>query len=140
MGKLKKQTLALVFYFFIMYNKNKRFVQEVCTMQLQDRGTKKWVSLMLPEHVEMLKEVFIEYKEKPQLDGQEKEMIDQTLKWALETKEEIEITYFDDGFYKKYRGKLQRIDQWRGYIILFQAGGVRISLQDIISIEKLMQH
>jgi len=109
-------------------------------MQLQDRGTKKWVSLMLPEHVEMLKEVFIDYKEKPVLDLQEKERIDRTLKWAIETKEEIEITYFDDGFYKNYRGKLQRIDQWRGYIILFQAGGIRISLNDIISIERICQH
>lgn len=106
-------------------------------MQVQDRGTKKWVSLMLPEHVEMLKEVFIEYKEKPELDMQEMEKIDETLKWALETEGEIEVTYFDGGFYKKHRGILKQIDQWRGDIILFQAGGMRIALDDIIDIKRM---
>ncbi|HLR63996.1 MAG TPA: YolD-like family protein [Pseudogracilibacillus sp.] len=109
-------------------------------MQVQDRGTKKWVSLMLPEHVDMLKEVFIDYKKKPVLDMQEMERIDTILKWALDTNEEIEITYFDGGFFKKHRGRLKQIDQWKGYIILFQAGGLRISLDDIIDIEKGIQN
>ncbi|GIP64468.1 hypothetical protein J32TS6_30230 [Virgibacillus pantothenticus] len=40
---------------------------------VNDRVTIKWTSIMLPEHVEMLEEVWKEqeYKEKPILDEQQ---------------------------------------------------------------------
>lgn len=106
-------------------------------MKVQDRGTNKWVSLMLPEHVEMLKEVFVEYKEKPTLDEQQMIEIDQTLKYALVEKVDITMTYYKQGNFKKISGKLQRIDQWRGYIVLLNEYGHRISLGDVVQVELL---
>lgn len=60
-------------------------------MKIHDRGTMKWVSLMLPEHVEMLKTVFVERKEKPLLDEQKMVEIDRILKYAIEHEVAIEI-------------------------------------------------
>src|SRR5699024_11303230 len=68
-------------------------------MKVKDRGTMRWVSLMLPEHVEMLNEVFIEYKEKPVLDEQKMSEIDRTLKYASKHRAPLEMTYFYSGEY-----------------------------------------
>lgn len=103
-------------------------------MKVHDRGTMKWVSLMLPEHVELLKEVFVEQKEKPILDEQKMSEIDKTLKYALKNRINIKMTYFNDGDYSTLSGKLAEIDQWRGYIVLRNEDGFNISLTDIIDV------
>lgn len=103
-------------------------------MKVCDRGTKKWVSLMLPEHVEMLEHVFVEYKKKPVLDEQQMEEIDQTLKYALKTNVDIEMTYYNDGDYMTVRGRLAQIDQWRGYIVLLNEDGFTVSLSNIMNV------
>src|SRR5690625_2638339 len=100
-------------------------------MKVHDRGTMKWVSLMLPEHVEMLKGVFIERKEKPILDEQKMTEIDHILKYALEHQTNVAMTYYDDGDYVTVRGKLEEIDQWRGYIVLRNENGHELSLSSI---------
>lgn len=104
-------------------------------MNVRDRGSIKWVSLMLPEHVALLQEVFVEYKEKPKLDEQKMAEIDRTLKYALQFQALIEMTYYDRGDYKKITGKLAKIDQWRGYILLEHEDGQRISLSNIIDVQ-----
>ncbi len=104
-------------------------------MKVHDRGTMKWVSLMLPEHVEMLKDVFVEYKEKPILDEQKMMEIDQTLKFALEHQVVIEMTYYHNGDFLTLRGKLDKIDQWRGYIVLKNEDGFHVSLSSIVDVE-----
>lgn len=104
-------------------------------MRVCDRGTKKWVSLMLPEHVEMLDEVFVERKEKPKLDEQQMIEIDQKLKYALNEDVNLEMTYYDNGNYETVRGKLNQINQWQGYIVLLNEDGVTISLSNIIDVE-----
>lgn len=102
---------------------------------VHDRGTMKWVSLMLPEHVEMLKEVFVERKEKPILDEQKMAEMDRILKYALKHQAAIEMTYYHDGDFLTLRGKLAKIDQWRGYIVLHNEDGNHISLSSIIDVE-----
>lgn len=104
-------------------------------MRVQDRGTIKWVSLMLPEHVEMLNEVFVEYKEKPILDEQKMVEIDRTLKYALKHRSPIEMTYFYSGEYRTVVSRLAKLDQWRGYILLQNEDGQKISLTDIIDVQ-----
>lgn len=104
-------------------------------MNVHDRGTMKWVSLMLPEHVEMLQEVFKEYKEKPLLDEQKRIEIDQKLKYGLKYQVNMEMTYYSDGEYLKLYSKLERFDQWRGYIVLANENGLQIPLNDIIDVE-----
>lgn len=106
-------------------------------MKIHDRGTMKWVSLMLPEHVEMLKTVFVERKEKPLLDEQKMVEIDRILKYAIEHEVAIEITYYDDGEYVTTQGKLEQIDQWRGYIVLKNEHGIQIPLANVIDVETI---
>lgn len=103
-------------------------------MKVHDRGTMKWVSLMLPEHVELLKEVFVEYKKKPILDEQKMMEIDQMLKYALTYRAQIEMTYYHDGELLTLSGKLMEIDQWKGYIVLKNEDGFTVSLSDIVDV------
>jgi len=103
-------------------------------MQVQDRGTMKWVSLMLPEHVELLKEVFVERKDKPTLDEQKMTEIDQTVKYAIKHHAPLEMTYFYNGRFEKIVSRLEKIDQWRGFILLKNEAGIKISLSSLIDV------
>lgn len=42
---------------------------------VNNRGTKKWTDMMMPEHVEKLKEVLVSYENRvsPGIDAQQKE-------------------------------------------------------------------
>lgn len=66
---------------------------------IKDRGTKKWTAMMLPEHVEQLRN---ERKEdgkvkKPVLDEQQLEELNIALGEALEYKYEVIASYFKSG-------------------------------------------
>src|SRR5690625_395623 len=65
------------------------------------RGTKKWTAMMLPEHVEGLKQLFKEeaYKRMPILDEQQKFKNDFMLQAALKDDLQIQITYFKDHYF-----------------------------------------
>ena len=104
-------------------------------MTVQDRGTMKWVSLMLPEHVALLQDVLTEYDEKPILDEQKMIEIDRKLKLALEEHVALKMTYYQAGELQTVHGKLLRIDQAQGYIALRNEDGTMISLHNIIDVE-----
>lgn len=61
-----------------------------------DRGTKKWTSLMMPEHIKMLEDIWEEDKEvkKPILSEDQKEEIQRTLQEALEQSLEVIVCYY----------------------------------------------
>lgn len=103
-------------------------------MSVNDRGTKKWTSLMLPEHVEMLKRAFAEenYQEKPLLDEQQKRKMDMLLTSALHENKAVEIIYFQNHRLKKIQGKPLYIDPWNKYL---QLERMRIPLADMIDVE-----
>ncbi|GAA0297541.1 hypothetical protein GGQ92_000365 [Gracilibacillus halotolerans] len=62
---------------------------------VNDRGNMKWASLMLPEHVESLQELFQENRiKKPILSEDKKEEIEYKLRKAIDTKLSVNITYF----------------------------------------------
>ncbi len=104
-------------------------------MRVQDRGTMKWVSLMLPEHVALLEDALVEYNDKPILDEQQMIEIDRSLKLALEEQMELKMSYYQSGETHIVYGKLMKIDQWNGYIMLRNEDGTTVSLQDIIDVE-----
>lgn len=104
-------------------------------MKLQDRGTKKWVSLMLPEHVERLNDIFIEKTKRPNLDEQQMDLIDTRLKYALNEDVTLLMTLYEDGSYQTVQGKLVEINQWQGYIVLLSECGLIISLSNIVNVE-----
>lgn len=81
-------------------------------MKVNDRGTMKWTSLMLPEHIEMLNKMWEEqeHKEMPVLDEQQIAENNMLLRDALENDLEIRIKYYVDHEYKTIEGRLLYID------------------------------
>jgi len=104
-------------------------------MELQDRGSMKWVSLMLPEHVEKLRDVFVERKVKPLLDEQKMNEMDRVLKEALLYGKVIQMTYYTDGEFARVEGVLARIDQRKGFILLCDEVGTEIPLGELIDVQ-----
>lgn len=76
--------------------------------QINERGTKKWVSLMMPEHIKLLNDMWEEkeYKKKPILDEQQLIEIDMKLQCAIHNDLTVKIKYFEDHNYQTKRGKL----------------------------------
>lgn len=83
-------------------------------MTLKDRGTIKWTSLMLPEHVERIKQLKKELNkvEKPEIDEQRLQEMEQIIAQAYAKNIPLAFTYWDDGFYKTASGKIGRIDHF----------------------------
>lgn len=81
-------------------------------MKVNDRGTMKWTSLMLPEHIEMLNKMWKEqdYKEMPELDEQQIAEKNLLLQEALENDLKIRIKHFADHDHKIIEGYLLHID------------------------------
>ncbi len=89
-------------------------------MDVNERGTKKWTSLMLPEQIQMLEKMEREqeYKEKPIIDEQMKAENYVLLQEALEFDYKIRIKYyaFYDYFYEE--GYLLGMDGSNGVIYM----------------------
>src|SRR5699024_11183725 len=103
---------------------------------IKDRGTKKWNSMMLPEHVEAVKDVFAEEerKEKPILDEQQKMEIDANIKRALRDDLLIEITYYAAFAYNKVSAILLSADVFQGFVKLDADCMTEIKFDDIFDI------
>lgn len=67
---------------------------------LKDRGTKKWVAMMLPEHVAGVKEVIEEQNkiEQPVLDEDKLNDIDLLIHEAMEYNQLLKFSLFKDGY------------------------------------------
>lgn len=102
-------------------------------MKVNDRGTKKWTPLMLPEHLKMLQDVFAEQnqKEKPILDEQQLMENTMMLQEAIANDLTIEITYFKDHDFHNVDGKVSFIQTQNRYL---QLDNARINLDDIIEV------
>ncbi|MEH7625608.1 YolD-like family protein [Bacillus subtilis] len=79
---------------------------------LRDRGTIKWTSMMLPEHLTQLKQDLIDVSkiEKPSLDGQQIEEMDLLVSEALEFNKELQFKLFNDGFVENVTGRVHYIN------------------------------
>lgn len=97
-------------------------------MDVNDRGTMKWTSLMLPEYVEEFQKMFNEpdKKEMSLLDEQEKAEINMNLQVALEYDKEIIIKHYVKNDYAVEEGYLLGADMLSGIIIMEK---VKISLK-----------
>ena len=79
---------------------------------VNDRGTKKWTSLMLPEHIKMLEDIWKEDKKKikPMMDEQLQIEFGSLLQLALKDDLTVEVTYHADFNFHTTKGKLTMID------------------------------
>lgn len=79
---------------------------------LRDRGTIKWTSMMLPEHLTQLKQDLIDVSkiEKPSLDDQQIEEMDLLVSEALEFNKELKFKLFNNGFVENITGRVHYIN------------------------------
>ncbi|AXI09308.1 YolD-like family protein [Oceanobacillus sp. 143] len=104
----------------------------------KDRGTIKWSSLMLPEHVELLKELWKEDEKvrKPLLDPQQIEIIHNDLMDAYHSERSVTISFYQNVAVSHLSGVITKLDQYRNSIILQTDDNERhiIPFQQIISL------
>lgn len=102
---------------------------------LKDRGTKKWTSIMLPEHVKALKQLLEEEKreQKPLLDEQHLMEMDRKLKDALFSETDVKIIVYRQFMKEKVIGKITAIRE--GYVyIQYYKGILKTPLDCILDI------
>ena len=87
-------------------------------MSLNDRGTIKWTSMMMPEHIEILKQINEqqEWKEKPMISEFQKEEMNLALQLALKDDLTIELEFFRNHDYHKIKGKLLSVDVFNQFV------------------------
>lgn len=80
---------------------------------IRDRGKIKWTSMMLPEHVKLLREWVREdgFEESKELDEQYLEVINERIFEAMECGKRIVITYYQNGKYERLTGLIRKWDQ-----------------------------
>lgn len=106
----------------------------------RDRGTKKWVAMMLPEHVVKIKEWVAEddYTERPDLDDWELQQIQEEIEVAYKSKCQTLIKTWVDGKIIHYQGTIKEIDLHLRIIMLQDPFGIeRIPVEKIISVQSL---
>ncbi|TQR19614.1 YolD-like family protein [Psychrobacillus vulpis] len=80
--------------------------------KVQDRGSKKWVSMMLPEHVKMLRDFNVTIKKVPcpNLNEFDYEAIQEQIELAMKRNVEIKIIRWRNGELLYNQGAIQWID------------------------------
>src|SRR5690625_1474462 len=106
---------------------------------LRDRGTKKWTSIMMPEHAKMLEHIWSEseHKEKPLLDEQQKNENDLMLQRTIHDNLIVEIKYFKDYDFHMIKGRVSYIDVLSGCL---SVSDTEIRLDDIIEVNTLLKN
>ncbi|MCM3566709.1 YolD-like family protein [Neobacillus mesonae] len=80
---------------------------------IRDRGRIKWTSMMLPEHVKLLRDWVKEdqYEQKKEMDEQQLERMGETLTEAIEFNQDVTITYYRNYNYEIVIGKVHYWDE-----------------------------
>jgi hypothetical protein len=83
---------------------------------IRDRGRIKWVSMMLPEHIKLLRDWVKEdqYEVKKEIDEQQLELMNATLSEAIEFDQFVTITHYRKGNYELVIGKIHYWDEMTG--------------------------
>ncbi|MEV9641788.1 YolD-like family protein [Mammaliicoccus sciuri] len=103
----------------------------------RDRGSIKWTSLFIPEHLELIREWYAEddYVEKPELDQIDWDNIQETLEVAYKRKCETEVQTWKDGKIIYHQGEIREISVRSKMVLMEDPFGVdRIQVQDIINV------
>lgn len=108
--------------------------------EIKDRGLKKWTSIMLPEHVKMLKELEYDYykeAKKPILDEYEIQIIDERLKTAYEYKLPLIFELWYNGIIEELEGIIEKIDKNQGIVWIVELNGNlhKIKFDNIVEVD-----
>jgi ABC-type phosphate transport system auxiliary subunit len=105
---------------------------------IKDRGNIKWTSMMLPEHVEMLRQWIKEDQVEPEkeLDEQQLEFLNEALHEAVKFHRTVTITYYSRCRYQQITGTIRSChEQEQTLHLVDQSGQVHfIALNTIIDI------
>ncbi|TKH07243.1 YolD-like family protein [Peribacillus simplex] len=107
---------------------------------IRDRGRIKWTSMMLPEHVKMLRDWVVEdgYETKRILDEQQLEEMNAVMGEAMEERKDVTIVHYEGNqyqlligrihYYNELTQKLHIVDRFQQahYIRLSDIADVRI--------------
>ncbi|PLS19227.1 YolD-like family protein [Bacillus sp. M6-12] len=111
-------------------------------MTIRDRGTKKWTSLMLTEHVEQLRDYFEDeyYRvEKPEIDEQQLEEMNDKIHEAIEFHYKIHVTHYQKGHYQDIKGHIHYVNPIDQTLYIVDNDGFRnkVTISDILNIQIL---
>ncbi|MCM2531752.1 YolD-like family protein [Neobacillus pocheonensis] len=83
---------------------------------IRDRGRIKWTSMMLPEHVKLLRDWVKEdkYEGKKEMDEQQLELMNDILSEAIEFDQFVAITHYRNRNYEIVIGKIHYWDEIAG--------------------------
>ncbi|MCY7981252.1 YolD-like family protein [Bacillus inaquosorum] len=105
---------------------------------LRDRGTIKWTSMMLPEHLTQLKQDLIDVSkiEKPSLDDQQIEEMDLLVFEALEFNKELKFKLFNNGLVENVTGRVHyfNFEQQKLHVKDQNDNTVYINMNNIIGV------
>lgn len=105
---------------------------------IRDRGRMKWVSMMLPEHVKVLREWAEEdsYKTRKELDEQQLELMDGIIAEAIQLSRDVTVNYYRNKHYELFTGSIVNWDTLTGCLQLADRSGGerRLYLRDIMDI------
>lgn len=106
---------------------------------IRDRGNIKWASLMLPEHVKLLKKYNEELKkiEQPIIADHKYEEFNEIISQALKENTRLEFTYYQNGKMIKYIGHINQINNLTKEIQITDSSGSHhtLSVNQIVEIE-----
>lgn len=109
--------------------------------KLRDRGTIKWTSLFLPEHVKSLRNYFANdgYTEQPILDEYDIAEMEQRIHFSMEAGESLEFGYWRDGFVSSVRGRVRYIDVITKELRIVEEGDsgavLRLRFSELVSVK-----
>ncbi|WP_036832812.1 YolD-like family protein [Pontibacillus litoralis] len=89
-------------------------------MSLKDRGTIKWTSLMLPEHVSMLRNIWEEEQQHPlpSFDEQKLAEMNHTIMSAYHQQQSVTFISCQNGNPRQYTGIITQLDEKQSTIRL----------------------
>lgn len=104
---------------------------------IKDRGRIKWTALMLPEHVEMIREWYEKDEQvpKPDLNEFDLQLIQEEMDIALKRRCEVIIHSWKGGAIHEHRGIIEGIDA-RNRMLIYgdSAGKHRLPMDEVVSI------
>lgn len=104
---------------------------------IKDRGRIKWTALMLPEHVEMIREWYAKDEQvaKPDLNEFDLQLIQEEMDIALKRQCEVLIHSWKDGVIHEHRGTIEGIDA-RNRMLIYgdQVEKHRLPMDEVVSI------
>jgi hypothetical protein len=107
---------------------------------IRDRGNIKWTSMMLPEHVKLLRDWAKEdkYESKPELDEQQLEQMNDVICESMSYGTELSITYFEQTRHHTVRGIVHYIDDIHKKLRVVTSRGeiYHISIFNITKVEE----